>query len=98
MEKHNLIHVNQICVHCSIDDSFIRSLHELGHIDLIVEQNDYYVSEEQLKSLETMIYFHTELHINIEGIDAIAHLLKKIDGLQQELITTRNQLSAFSDQ
>lgn len=95
MKTRSLIHIQQVCIHCSVDASFIHSLHELGHIEVIVENDDHYITEEQLKALESMIYFHTELHINIEGVDAIAHLLKKIETLQDELTVTKNRLKAY---
>ncbi len=97
MKTSSLIRIEQVCAYCKVDASFIQSLHELGHIELIVESNDHYITEEQLKSLESLISFHTELQINIEGIDAIAHLLKKIENLQNELIVTKNKLSLYSN-
>jgi len=39
-----------------------------------------------------MMRFHYDLNINIEGIDAITHLLQQIEDLQQELIATKNKL------
>lgn len=93
MKKSKLIRIEQVCVHCKVDVSFIQSLHELGHIELIDESNDFYILEDQLKSLESLIYFHTELQINLEGIDAIAHLLNKIENLQNELLVAKNKLS-----
>jgi hypothetical protein len=36
-----------------------------------------------------------DLDINMEGIDAISHLLKRINHLQQELISTQNKLRLF---
>jgi chaperone modulatory protein CbpM len=93
MKTNNLIHIEKVCTHCKVDLSFIQSLSELGHIELIVESNDYYISEENLKPLESLINFHTELHINIEGIDTIAHLLKKIEVLQGELLIAKNRLN-----
>jgi len=95
MKTNSLIHIEQVCTNCKVDASFIQSIHELGHIELIVESNEHYITEEQLKSLESLIFFHTELQINIEGIDAIAHLLKKVESLQNELIVTKNKLSFY---
>lgn len=92
MKTSSLIRIEQVCTHCKVDVSFIQSLHELGHIELIIESNDHYITEEQLKSLESLISFHTELQINIEGVDAIAHLLKKIENLQYELAIAKNKL------
>ena len=93
MKTNNLVHIKQVCTHCKVDLSFIQSLSELGHIELIEESNDYYIYEENLKPLESLLNFHTELQINIEGIDAIAHLLKKIEHLQGELLIAKNKLT-----
>lgn len=98
MPTRNLIQITQVCSHCGVDVSFVHSLHELGHIELIVENEDHFIDEAQLKPLERMIYFHSELQINLEGIDAIAHLLNKIETLQQELIATQNKLDAFGQE
>jgi hypothetical protein len=98
MKTSSLIRIEQVCANCHIDSSFIQSLHELGHIELIEESNQYCIVEEQLKTVESLIFFHTELQINIEGIDAIAHLLKKIEFLQQELLATKNKLSLFTNE
>ena len=97
MEANNLIRIEKVCLTYSVDVSFIQSLNELGHIELIIEQDVHYISENQLKSLESFLYFHTELNINLEGIDAIAHLLVKNELLQNELILLQNNLS-FYDQ
>lgn len=95
MKTTNLIRVEQVCSNCNVDISFIENIHDLGHIELIVEHNNHFINEEQLKSLESLIFFHTELQINIEGIDAIAHLLKKIENLQNELTVAKNKLSFY---
>ena len=38
---------------------------------------------------------HYDLKINLEGIDAIYHLLNKIETLQQNLTATQNKLRLF---
>jgi hypothetical protein len=95
MKPNNLVLIDQVITHYHVDASFIHSLNELGHVALIVERDESYILEEQLKSLESMILFHTELQINIEGIDAIAHLLKKIEDLQGELLVAKNKLGLY---
>jgi hypothetical protein len=97
MEAIKLIRIEKVCLNYAVDVSFIKSLNELGHIKLIVENDIHYIPEIQLKSLESFMYFHTELNINLEGIDAIAHLLVKNEFLQNELILLQNKLS-FYDQ
>jgi hypothetical protein len=93
MKKHKLIPIDQICIHCQVNDSFILGLRELGHIEVVKQHQDYFIHEEQLRLLESMIYLNTELHINLEGVDAIAHLLAKVEGLQQELVLAQNKLN-----
>ena len=95
METKSLIQIEQLCTNCNIDQSFVLSLHELGHIEVIEEQNGYFIEDSQIKSLETFIYFHTQLDINLEGVDAIAHLLKKVDSLQNELTQLNSQLKFY---
>ncbi len=95
MATNSLILIEKVCIHWEVELSFIRSLHELGHIELVMESNTHYIDEVHLKSLESLIRFHTELQINIEGIDAIAHLLKKVEKLQNELTAANNKLSLF---
>jgi hypothetical protein len=95
MKSSNLIRIDQVSTHYHVDASFIYSLNELGHVALIVEKDESYVLEEQLKSLESLIFFHTDLEINVEGVDAIAHLLKKIEALQTELLAAKNKLYVY---
>jgi hypothetical protein len=42
-----------------------------------------------------MIRLHHELEINLEGIDTIFNLLRKIDGLKNELANTKNRLKFY---
>lgn len=98
MERSNLIQIQEICRHCKIDLTFIEALNELGHVELIIDNKVNYIHQEQLKSLERLIYFHNELHINIEGIDAIVHLLNKIEKLQHELSLTKSKLDLFHNE
>lgn len=95
METKDLILIEQFCTHHDVEFSFINSLHEFGLIE-VVELNDAkYLANEQLRDVEKMIRLHYELDINMEGIDAISNLLKQIDNLQKELITTQNKLRLF---
>ena len=47
--------------------------------------------------IEKMIRMHHELDINIEGIDTVFNVLKKIEILQEELITTKNKLRLYEE-
>lgn len=95
MEKINLILVEKCCSNLEVEITFINSLNEYGLIELIILDNQKYISIEQLKDVERAIHFHHELNINMEGIDVIYNLLQQIDDLQEELRRTKNKLNLF---
>lgn len=78
-----------------IENTFITELNNYGLIQIIIEENDEYLEPEQLPTVEKMIRMHYDLKINLEGIDAIAHLLSKIENLQQNLKTVQNKLRIY---
>lgn len=92
METSNLILIREICVHHKIEMSFIQTLNSFGLIEIISVENNHYISGDQLKDLEKMIRLHYELDINMEGIDVISNLLKRIEHLQEELNAAKNRL------
>lgn len=95
METNNWILVEQFCSNTEVDFSFINSLNDHGIIEIVVFEDKKYIPNEQLKDVERAVQFYYELNINIEGIDAISHLLHQIDELQQELAIAKNKLSLF---
>jgi len=95
METKHLIPVEQFCSHYNIEFSFIDSLHEYGLVQLTRVEEVRYIIPEQIYELERMIRLHYELDINIEGIDAISHLLQRVDQLQDELRIMKNRLSRY---
>lgn len=95
MNSKNLIQIKQFCVYHEIENSFIMELKNYGLVEIITEDADEYFHTKQLPDIEKMIRLHYDLKINMEGIDAIAHLLKRIESLQQNLITAQNKLRLF---
>jgi MerR HTH family regulatory protein len=95
METNNLIQLAQFCNIQNVDASFILALQEYELVELVLIKEIHYLPLTQLPTVEKMVRLHYELDINLEGIDAIATLLKKIDALEQELIATKNRLRVF---
>jgi len=96
MKTTDLILIQQVCKHHQVEFSFIHSLQELGLVEVVVFEDCEYLPQNQLKDVEKMIRFYRELNINIEGIDAIYHLLKRIENLEIELLNAKNKLMAFN--
>ena len=95
MNIKNLIPANEFCIHHNIGISFISSLHENGLIKITTIEEKTYIHKNQLPDLERIIRFSSELDINIEGIETIIHLLKRINEMQNEINILKNRLGMF---
>jgi hypothetical protein len=95
MDNKNLIQIKQFCLYHEIEDTFISNLNNYGLIEIVVIEEEHYLQPEQLPAIEKMIRMHYDLKINLEGIDAITHLLNKIEVLQKNLTATQNKLRLF---
>lgn len=95
MQTEYLISVDEFCVNHNIEISFISSLQKSGLIDVINIKESGFIDTGQLQQLETIVRFYYELDINLEGIETIIHLLKRIKSLQDENTVLRNRLHLY---
>ena len=70
-------------------------LGEDGLIDIEVIDDTSYFPASQLNELERYTHLYYDLSINIAGIDAIHHMLERIELLQQEVRSLRNELEFY---
>src|SRR5215470_15159854 len=97
MERQDIVLVNDFCVYHSVSYSFITGLQEAGLVSFDVIDEQQYLHTEQLKDLESLVRMHTELDINLEGIEAIAHLLNRVNDMQQRMETMQQRLKFYED-
>jgi hypothetical protein len=88
----NLIATTDICTWHEVEYAFIDSLNQAGLVEVRVVNQTTYIPEDDLHRLEKMIRMHNELEINIAGIEAISHLLDRIELMQEEMRVLRNRL------
>jgi chaperone modulatory protein CbpM len=88
----NLIATTDICTYHEVEYTFITSLQEAGLVELRVVDKATYIPESDLQKLERMIRLHHELEINIAGIEAITHLLERVEQMQEEMRVLRNRV------
>ena len=88
----NLIATKTICTYHEVEYTFINSLGEAGLLELTVIDETTYIPENNLQKLERMIRMHNDLEINIAGIEAITHLLDRVEQMQEEMRMLRNRL------
>jgi chaperone modulatory protein CbpM len=87
-----LIPAEEFCTTCEIELSFISSLQDHGLLAIETIEQRTFIPAHQLAQLEKFIRLHYDLDINIAGIEAISHLLERIESLQNELKMLRNRL------
>jgi len=92
MARNKNIPVDQFCVHYGIEVSFVHSLIEYGLTEYTIVEDQTYLPENKIKDLERMIRMHYDLDINLEGIEAISHLLDRLDTMKEELKRVKNRL------
>jgi hypothetical protein len=78
------------------EGTFIQSLEEFGLINITVIEEQRYLPASQLSELEKMIRLHYEIHVNIEGIDVIQHLLKKLEAAREEICRLRTKIKFYN--
>ncbi len=93
----DLIIIREYCRNSDIEPSFINLLKESGLIDISEIEEEQYILSSQLSDIEKYARLHYDLSINIEGIEAIRHLLDRIDELQQEIRELRSRIRLFSE-
>ena len=97
MYKENLIPANEFCANHNIEISFIRSLQQNGLIEITTISETGYIHESQLQELEKIVRLYYELDINLEGIETITYLLKRINNMQDEITSLRNRLRLYEN-
>jgi chaperone modulatory protein CbpM len=97
METVKLIPVNIFCTHHQVESSFVNELSQFGLVEIVTIGENAFIDEERLTDLEKLVRLHQELDINLEGMDAIVHLLQRLKDMQQEIRVLKNKLRLYED-
>lgn len=95
MQHEEFMAAEEFCTYYQVEYDFIHSLHEYGLIELRTVNEKKVIPADELPLLEKMIHLHYDLEINLAGIDAINHLLERVDNFQREITALRNQLRRY---
>ena len=97
MTTTTLISTADFCTWHEVEYTFIRSLGDAGLIEITVIDKGEFIPETQLQWLEKMVRLHHDLEINLAGIEAITHLLDRMENLHQEMRTLKNRLRLYEE-
>ena len=92
MEK---ISLQSFCITHQVEQQFVESLYSTGLITVVTEEEEMFIEESQLPELEKLTRLHQDLNINYEGIEALAHLLKKVETMREEIRQLKNRLRFY---
>jgi len=92
MSSDQLIPAGEFCTFHQVELSFLQSLHASGLIVLIIRNEVTYLQSDQLPMVEKFARWHYELSINPEGIEALSHVLHRVDQLMSENNHLRTRL------
>ena len=95
MTTATLISTNDFCTWHQVEYTFITSLQEAGLVEITIVDKTEYIPETQLQKLEKMVRMHHDLDINIAGIEAITHLLDRLESIQEDMRTLKNKLRLY---
>lgn len=95
MQKEDQISTDELCVHYHVEQSFVRSLQENGLIEINTIEETGFMPAHQLPDFERMTRLHYDLDINLEGIEAINHLLQRVKEMQDQIRQLENKLHIY---
>lgn len=95
MEIQELIIVETFCEAHQIEMNWVQDLEEFGLIEITIQDNTKYISENQLYKIEKILRLQNDLNINNEGIEVVLSLLEKIESLDQEVRYLKNRLDLY---
>lgn len=95
MEHHTLIPAADFCKGHCVEISLIEQLDAHGLIEVIYREEHLFIPDHQIKKLEKILVFHTDLEINLAGIESILPLLDRVESMQEQITALENKLHRF---
>ena len=95
MTSEEMVAAHEFCISHNVEMSFLYSLSEAGLLEVTTVEETVFIKQDHLSELEKFIRLHYDMEINLEGIEAIHHLLQQIRVMQEEMKTLRNRLSLY---
>ncbi len=95
MTTEQLIAVEVFATHQGVEASFVHALYERGLIHITVVREHHFLEPAELPRVERFARLHYDLDINLDGLEAISHLLDRMDAVQHEARALRDRLRLY---
>lgn len=90
------IKITEYCNNEKVETSFLFDLEKEGIIRIERRETAEYLDEEDLAAVEMFSRWHYDLGINLEGIDAMRHMLERMKQMQKEIRILQQKLNFYS--
>ncbi|HSB92403.1 MAG TPA: chaperone modulator CbpM [Flavitalea sp.] len=95
MENPGFIEATVFCTVHNIELSFLYELNEYGLIEIQKDESTTWIPEQDVTSLEKYMRLHFDMDINVEGLHAIAHLLRQLEQMKDEILMLKRKLAVY---
>ncbi len=95
MRNEEMVAANEFCTSHNVEISFLYSLSESGLLEITTAEENVFIYQDQLPELEKLVRLHYDMDINLEGIEAIHHLLQQMKTMQDEMRVLKNKLGLY---
>ncbi|MDF4203189.1 chaperone modulator CbpM [Maribacter sp. SA7] len=95
MNSEDYIQIEVYCQQTRTPMKFIDDLLEFEMIEVQQIENKMYVDPQYIVEIERIYRLREDLGINMEGIDTLNHMIKKVNRLEQELKQLRDRLTIY---
>jgi chaperone modulatory protein CbpM len=95
MSDEEIIPLETFCSYYNVELSFVETLESYGLISFSYREQQRFIPLEELTELEKYSRLYYDLNINVPGIEALKHLLEKLDQLHLETENLKTRLRIY---
>jgi hypothetical protein len=95
MSTKKYISIREFCRGHSLEEDFLFRLREFELIQIVEGRQGPSFPKEELDRIERLVRLYRDLDINPQGLQAIDHLLDRLETMQQEIHYLRRKLSRW---
>lgn len=95
MERDKYIRIVDFCKGHGLETRFLYELQEFELISIQRLEKEEVFHRRELSRLERLLRLHRDLNINPQGLQAVDHLLNRMQQLEEEVLQLRRALKRY---
>lgn len=95
MTLNEYVRIRDFCQGHSLEEAFLYELQEFDLIRIVKVGRQPAIHLRELHRLERLVRLHQDLEIGPQGLQAVQHLLDRLEGMEEELWKLRRKLGRW---